>query len=86
VKDSQSEVDVLSVQIEGFVHAHPGHPQETEKSCKRAGAQPLGRWELLCLAKEPFESQCRYKCEESGVDNAERECLQVESQSEGLWR
>ena len=55
MKNSQSEVHILSVQTEGFVDAHPGHRQETEKSRKRAGAQSLGGWELLCLAKEPFD-------------------------------
>src|SRR5438105_13245287 len=52
VKDSQTEVDILSVQTEGFVHAHPSYRQQTKKSCKRTSAQSLGRWELLCLAKD----------------------------------
>src|ERR1700732_111015 len=55
VKDSQSEVDILSIQTEGFVHTHPSYRQQTKKSCKRTSAQSLGRWELLRLAKEPFD-------------------------------
>jgi hypothetical protein len=55
VNNSQTEVDILSVQTDGFANAHPGHRQETEKSRKRTGAQSLGGWEFLSLAKEPLD-------------------------------
>ena len=55
VKDSAIEVDIRSVQAEGFVHPHPRRHQQTEESRKGAGAESLGRGELLGSAKEPFD-------------------------------
>jgi len=45
VKDSEIELDILSVQTEGFVHPHPSRHQQTEKSRKRVGAESLARGE-----------------------------------------
>jgi len=55
VKDAAIEVDIRSVQTQGFANPHPGHRQQTEKSRKRAGTKSLGRGKLLGLAKEPFD-------------------------------
>jgi len=55
VEDSEIEVDIGLIQTNGFIHPHPGRRQQTEKSCKCAGTKPLGRGELLGLAKESFD-------------------------------
>lgn len=54
-KDPKAEVDIRLVQTKGFVHPHSGRHQQTEKSCKRTGTEPLGRRELLGSAKESFD-------------------------------
>ena len=55
VKDAAIEVDIRSIQTQGFANPHPGHRQQTEKSRKRAGTKSLRRGKLLGLAKEPFD-------------------------------
>ena len=52
VKDAEFEVDIRSVQTQGFVHPHSGRHQQAEKGRIGAGAESLGRGELLSLAKE----------------------------------
>ena len=54
-KDSEIEVDIGLIQTKDFIHPHPGRHQQTEKSCKCGGTEPLGRGELLGLAKESFD-------------------------------
>jgi hypothetical protein len=55
MKDSAIEVDIGSVQAEGFTHPHPRHCQQTEEGRKRAGAESLGRGELLGPAKQSLD-------------------------------
>jgi len=52
VKDAELEVDIGPVQTQGFFHPHSGRYQQAEKSHIGAGAEPLGRGELLSSTKE----------------------------------
>jgi hypothetical protein len=55
VKDSKFEVDIWSVQTQGFVHSHPGRYEQAEIGCIGVGTEPLGRGELLGLSEEPCD-------------------------------
>jgi hypothetical protein len=55
VKNSAIEVDILSVQTQGFVDPHSRRHQQTKKSRIGASAESPGRRELSGPAKEPFD-------------------------------
>jgi len=55
VKDSKFEVDVRSIQTQGFVDSHPGRYEQAEKGCIGVGTEPLGRGELVGLSEEPCD-------------------------------
>src|SRR5437879_12442421 len=54
VKDSEFEVDIRSVQTQGFVHPHSGRYQQAEEGRISAGAKSVERGELLTSAKDVF--------------------------------
>jgi hypothetical protein len=55
VKDSALEINIHSIQTQGFVHPHSGRYQQTEKGRIGAGAKSVGRGELLTFAKDDFD-------------------------------
>jgi len=55
VENSEIKVHVVAVQTQGFAYPHSCHRQQSEKSRKRTGPEPLGRGKLLGPAKEPFD-------------------------------
>jgi hypothetical protein len=54
VKDAEFEVDIRSVQTQGFVHPHSCRYQQAEEGRIGGGAESLRRGELLSSAKELF--------------------------------
>jgi hypothetical protein len=52
VKDSELEVDIRSIQSQGFVHPHSGRHQQAEKGRIGVGAKAFGRGKLLGSAKK----------------------------------
>jgi hypothetical protein len=52
VKNSEVEVDIRSVQSDGFTDPHPSDRQQTEKSGIRLGTESLRGWKLLGSMKD----------------------------------